>query len=67
MSISQNIINRMKNKLLGVCFGLFPLIIYANDSTGYVSTGGIQYIKIRILRWKVRICIKVETKFLQLT
>lgn len=45
MSISQNIINRMKNKLLGVCFGLFPLIIYANDSTGYVSTGGIQYIK----------------------
>lgn len=35
----------MKNKLLGVCFGLFPLIIYANDSTGYVSTGGIQYIK----------------------
>lgn len=35
----------MKNKLLCVCFGLFPLIIYANDSTGYVSTGGIKYIK----------------------
>ena len=35
----------MKNKLLGICLGLFPLITYANDSTGYVSTGGIKYIK----------------------
>ncbi|MEG8240689.1 hypothetical protein MKR66_09120 [Acinetobacter baumannii] len=41
---------------------LIPLSTYsfANDSTGYVGTGGIQYLKMHKLRCKVRIYLLVK-------
>ncbi len=36
---------RIFNAVLGFGFGLASMAIFANDSTGYVATGGVQYLK----------------------